>query len=420
MSLPNDDVPGLVEPGDVYPLDKGEDVVDHPVPSTEAKDVVHLPVPRLVKNPETGNNKLVDHTLEQYQDELAFCSSKLAEMRRNGMDLKRDGNLKLHKINRERRANGYPAILGFVYEDDITGVWLVRYLVEDGSRSMLPYCNDFPDTFIYDRLFKFKLILPDPFSEPHKTSLFCRIWGYNEDEYINRYHRWLADIDLLTEGVEEPIEVSSPSSSGSDLVNAGGVNLRKLERLIDNGPNSPGTGSSGIASSSPGSLGGSSSSGIIFDYDCGATGDDGDRKQEAIGSPRLTLEKIAQLDDEIDEILQRPYKWGIMTQLPADEDKSPPTEATNIAPTNEAAETPSSDTSPTDSKPPAKEDSDVTQEETDSNTEESEEEESPKKKQKTSEDEATIDGQQEDQDNETDQAETPYGVEILGTGSFSY
>ncbi|CAB9531138.1 hypothetical protein SEMRO_3271_G346090.1 [Seminavis robusta] len=267
---------------------------------------------------------------------------------------------------------------------------------------MLPFCNDFPDTFIYDRLFKLKLILLNPFTEAHKTTQFCDIWGYNKDEYINRYHRWLGDIDLLTEGVEEPVEAetSSDSSNGSDLVNAGGVNLRKLERLIDNGSSSPGSGQ------------------IIFDYDCGGT-EDGNVKPAAVespilalGSPRLDVAKLAKLDEDIDEILLRPIRWGIMTQLPADEDaKQDP----------DASEEP-------DAKPAAKEDSEVTQEETDSsntqesNSEESEEEESPKKKQKTSEDEVTIDGD-ETEDNEANNDETdeaPYGVEILCTGSFSY
>ncbi|CAB9513115.1 hypothetical protein SEMRO_572_G168860.1 [Seminavis robusta] len=376
MSSSENVVPGLVEPGDLFP--------------TEDESLVYEPIARLVKNPEPGSNKLVKHTLQQYQDEAAYCASKLAVMAAKGWDLRVEANSKLHRINKERRKNGYPAILAWVFEDDMSGVWPVRYLVEDGTRSMLPYCNDFPDTFIFERLFKLKLILPDPFTEAHKTTDFCAIWGYNEDEYINRYHRWLAEIDLLTEGVEETTEVSSElsseSSTGSDLVNMGGVNLRKLERLIDNGASSPDSSlleSSSPGSSSPGSSSGSSG-GIVFDYDC--SGSDGieDGKPAAAGSPRLNVEKLAQLDDEICEILMRPCKWGIMTQLPAEDED------------NTAA---------------AK---------TDTANEESEEEESPKKKQKTSDnEEATIDGQESGgDDSETDQV--PSGVEILCTGSFSY
>ncbi|CAB9531888.1 hypothetical protein (Partial), partial [Seminavis robusta] len=157
-----------------------------------------------------------------------------------------DANKKLHEINQERIRTGYPVLREFVFEYDMTGVWWIRYLVQEGKgRSMLPYQNHNIDICIYDRLFKLKLILPDPFSEAHKATRFCDIWGFDEDAYIQRYHRWLSDIDLLTEGVEEANDVEEPttevaetatddSSHDSDEVNMGGINLRMMERYIDN------------------------------------------------------------------------------------------------------------------------------------------------------------------------------------------
>ncbi|CAB9530940.1 hypothetical protein SEMRO_3120_G344190.1 [Seminavis robusta] len=143
---------------------------------------VRTPVPRLHKNPITTRNKIVVHTtIEHYQDELAYCSAKLVEMMRCGMHLQAHANAKLLRINNERRADGYPAIRAYICEHDMTGVYWVMYRLPDGSRSPFPFCNDFPDSSMFERLFKLKLIMPDPFTEAHKTTRFCEIWEMDED-----------------------------------------------------------------------------------------------------------------------------------------------------------------------------------------------------------------------------------------------
>eukprot|EP00797_Seminavis_robusta_P006231 Sro1414_g270690.1 n/a (349) ;mRNA; r:25455-26501 len=344
-----------------------------------------------------------------------------------GMDLQADANAKLLKINQERRANGYPPINAFVYGDDMTGVFWVMYQLEDGSRLMFPFTNDFPDPSMYHRLFKLKLIMPDPFTEAHKTTRFCEIWEFNEDEYINRYHRWLGDVDLLTEEVEG-------SSTGSDEVNMGGINLRRMERLIDNEASSPEDSPLAVR---PLQRFTKEDFEPVIDNDSGtsevpAIAGFEDRKPSAL-SPVIDNSRYAKIDGEIDEILCRPFmtepkdtdstEGSSSEESTADDDTEDTVEDTATNPAKNIAEYTVADTSV------------VTE---DNATEEDcTEEESPKKKQKTSEDgeetnseeegsideEATIDREEDDDNDENDEGDnydTSNGPILLSTGSWSY
>ncbi|CAB9511380.1 unknown protein [Seminavis robusta] len=261
-----DDLPALVEPDDlIYPDD----------------EEVYLPRPRVMRNPDTASDEIVQHaTRKQYQDELAFCASKVEEMLLHGMDLQGDANKKLHEINQERIRNGYPVLREFVFET-------------------------------------------------HKATRFCDIWGFDEDAYIQRYHRWLSDIDLLTEGVEEANDVEEPttevaetaiddSSHDSDEVNMGGINLRMMERYIDNlevaEEEGPVDNDSGDSQEDTGEETSEDASEETSGIDSGL--DTGVRSPSSLGSPVLDNEQV---DAEIDTILKRRINWGIMSQLPAPE-----------------------------------------------------------------------------------------------------
>ncbi|CAB9528898.1 hypothetical protein SEMRO_2348_G324310.1 [Seminavis robusta] len=385
----------------------------------------YIPVARLARNVETGDNKVLRHTHEQYQQDMAYVEMKLAEMVAAGMDLRTEANKKLVEINKDRKLGGYPPIKEWIYGNDIHGILWVRYLLEDGSRSMLPYENDHPDMFIFEHLIMLKLLLPNPFEEAHKTTHFCEIWRYNEDAYIRRYHRWLGEIDLLTEKVEA-------SSDDEDSVNMGGINLGKFERFLDKQDD--------LSRVVPETL---FRAGDVYDTDgTNHTADDEDDLvglepedvllDEPVEEPAVAEEPAMEEPSDlgkcigpsqepseessgtasagtkkvvIDEILKRPVDW-VFSQFAAEE-VSQTTDSSPISQKTTSSTTATSDSSNSD------------------------EDESPCKKQKTSreeEDEATIDGNGEEDNGEEDNGDEdngeeesiPSGVEILATGSFSY
>ncbi|CAB9529995.1 unknown protein [Seminavis robusta] len=380
----------------------------------------YTPVPRLTKNPQKADNKLVRLTAEQYKDEVAYCEAKMDEMMMKGWDWRGDANKKLLAINKKRKATGYQPLRAFIFPSDMTGAHYVRYLLPDGTRLMIPHENDFIDMFIFEHLLQFKLLFPDPWTEAAKTTEFCQIWEYDEDAYIMQYHRWLSDVDLETELVDG-------DSDREDETNMGGIALKGIENFIDSLPSDDDVDVSSVSKLD------------LFD-DSVASKETSVLTVATTGSP---ASGSGTSDCEIDSIHKRPFKWGIMTQVDShpnktaeEEDTKPPASAEKVNSKHEDEES-NKKTEATDES--TEEDSKSNPESTNEDssnsgdTNEDDSLESPAKKQKTNksddedstvkgEDNSDDDSSKKDNDDSSssEQDDIPSGIEILSTGSFSY
>ncbi|CAB9530939.1 hypothetical protein SEMRO_3120_G344180.1 [Seminavis robusta] len=237
----------------------------------------------------------------------------------------------------------------------------------------------------------------------------------------------------------------------------GGINLHRLERLIDNEESSEEALPVPIR---PVASFAKEDCEPVIDNDSGSDtkvptevpAEGSESSTSSLGSPVLDESRFAKIDGEIDEILGRPIKWGIMTQLPDKEESTEDTTTDNTTTDNtdedsaEEEDTATENTTTDNTEEETVEEETVEEETVEEGTAEeatiqgdstdenstakedatnTEDEESPKKKQKTSEseDEANIHGDN-DSDNDGNGEGNSYnetnGPILLSTGSWSY
>ncbi|CAB9514938.1 unknown protein [Seminavis robusta] len=158
---------------------------------------------RPLVNPTTKDDGAVEHTTyEEYQIELEFCKVVIEKLKDQGLDLFAIAKNKLLKVNAGRLRHGMKKLRDWVSGYDMTGIWYIKYKNEKG-RSPFPKKNHNIDMDLHDRLVKMKLILPDAFVEHQATTMFCDAFGINEEHYMHGYHRFLDELNLCSEDMEE-------------------------------------------------------------------------------------------------------------------------------------------------------------------------------------------------------------------------
>ncbi|CAB9522231.1 unknown protein [Seminavis robusta] len=410
------------------------------------------PVP--VVDPLKNLDGVVQHvTLDQYQQDRDYCEYVLNKLKMVGFDLLRKAQNKLLRVNAIRVKDGKKKIGEFVYAYDITGTWFVKYVDEDGNRSPFPFINGPLDMDFLNRLLKMKIILPDPFLENRFTTVFCEAFGFNEEKYMHAYHRFLGEVDLYSEGLDDQFgsdEDSDPitatlnridnlptgsSPTGSSSATSDSVGTRTPFRRVSlfGYPQAVGCGDT-----SPSSSSGTSGTDITS----------GDTVQSPVASPSTNRDDTSSsggsenspgASSSEDEILLRSKKWHLSqeaTEETDDEDDSPEKNPEDPVAKKSSS---GSDGDLSDGEEEENEESEANQDE----KEEEDNDESPKKKQKTGgsdkeneEEEDTVNGDEdndnEDNDNEDDNNDNEdngsgagasvgsFGGVLLSTGSWSY